>query len=156
MSTLSLVLFVVACLSATQGGSITLHGKEAERGQFKYQAYISLIGNEGFPLCGGVILDEYHILTSANCVQDYISQPQKIQLHFGTTYVYSPKRNRNVAEIKIKDEYTKDGDQHNIALIKTTEKIIMSNLVQPVKLPEIDQIEGKSVVFSGFGNIFVS
>lgn len=156
MSSLSLVLLVVACLSAAQSTSLPNHGKEAYIGQFKYQAYIIREGKDDLPLCGAVILDDHYILTSACCVDVYVSQPEKIEVHFGTTHVFSAKQKRKISEIKIHAGYTKGSNQNNIALIRIDKEIDTSYPVEPVNLPENDYIEGESMTFSGFGKILVS
>lgn len=54
------------------------------------------------------------------------------------------------------NQYIENGYRHNIALIRTTKKIEMSNTVQPINLPGKVPDTGTSVVFTGFGRIFVS
>lgn len=156
MSLLNLVLVVVACFSAAQSASISNHGQQAYIGQFKYQAYIIRVGLEDLPLCGGVILDQHYILTSACCVDIYVSQPEKIEAHYDTINVYTAKQKRKIFKIKIHDGYIKGTNQNNIALIRINKEIDTSYTVHPVKLPENDQIDGKSLTFSGFGKTFVS
>lgn len=44
-----------------------VNGQNATSGQFPF--HVSLVGNQGQHICGGAIINEYHVLTAAHCKQ---------------------------------------------------------------------------------------
>lgn len=64
---LILVLALIVGAKTTQKSlSPIISGKDAKRGQFPYQAYLSLYGKIS-SACGGVLLSQWYVVTAAHC-----------------------------------------------------------------------------------------
>lgn len=49
-------------------------GRKTEPGEFPFQVRLNIRSRRGSGICGGVILDEHHILTAAHCMTACVSQ----------------------------------------------------------------------------------
>lgn len=146
-----LFLFVVACIVASI--SATTDAKDAVEGQFKYQAYISKTDQITLlmHICGGVILNEWYIVTSAACVHAFVSTPEKIVAFFGTIRIHLDAQKGEIAEINLPHGNGGKVNESDVALLKMKNQIKISNNVQPVNLPETSNFEGIKPIFSGIG-----
>lgn len=130
----------------------------AIEGQFKYQAvFFSLYGRPS-PECGGAIINDHYILTSAYCTYRYVSKLDKMMVYLGTIDINNMKQKRLIAEIKLHNEFNIVRRNFDVALVRTVVKIDLSDNVQPVKLPENADIFSGTLVHSGFelGMVHVS
>lgn len=145
-------LCVVVATASEEGG----RGINAKEGEFKYQAMLYSLYQPANPQCGGAILNQWYVLSSAYCTHQYIGKYDKLDAYFGTYSVYKKQQKRTIAEIKIPKEFVISEKHHDIALVRLTEKINFSANVQPINLPtNADAPEG-TLVSSGFGIRFVS
>lgn len=148
MNYLTLFQFAIACISSVLGAS---DGYDAVEGQFDYQAFISKSNQVLTPIAGGVILNEFYIITSAVSVYEYISTPEKIVAFFGTIRIRLDAKRGEIAEIDVPLGYNRSSNDGSVALLKMKNPIQLSNNVQPIDLPESNYFEGMKAIFSGFG-----
>lgn len=131
-------------------------GINATEGEFKYQAMLySLIEPEHVE-CGGAIISEWFVLSSAHCTYQYTRQPHKLVAYFGTINVHEKRQKRDIADIKFPMEFDRSKEHHDIALVRMSEKIEYSANVQPINLPTNADVQSEILVSSGFGVRFVS
>ncbi|XP_017782146.1 PREDICTED: chymotrypsin-2-like, partial [Nicrophorus vespilloides] len=113
-------------------------GGKTAGNEFLYQVHIT----DGVSLyCSGSILSEYWILTHAGC----IAKNETFYVVAGT--VSANSRDGNYHEIA--ESFKHDSD--NIALIKLKTSIELSNFVQAVNLPDVDEDGNLNCVFSSWG-----
>lgn len=87
--------------------------------------------------CSGTILNPNWILTAAVCVKEIRLDSRDIELVVGSTRISTSSGYRyfvDRAVVHPKFIGSKEFNAHNIALIKTTERIIFNELVQPVSI----------------------
>lgn len=145
LTVLCLIIASVSQISAERG----INAKE---GEFKYQAilyYKSLY--RPIPVCGGAIVNEYYVLSSAYCVHQFIDKYDTFVTYVGTTSLYMKQQKRQIAEIKIPREFVVSEKHHDIALIRLTEKIEYTQNIQPISLPTSDVVPDVTFRSSGFG-----
>lgn len=111
-------------------------GRKSEPGEFPFQVRLNIRSRRGSGICGGVILDERHILTAAHCMTACVSQ------HLTTTTIensgvfatigdHSIRSNDGELEVDIEkiiphekyDACNFYANDHDIALIKTSSPI---------------------------------
>lgn len=131
-------------------------GIDASEDQFKYQATVYFRGERSFVICGGAIINQWYVLTSADCMKYYVGKLRFFVLYFGTTNIHEPQQIRTIAELNFPKNYVKYERHHDLALIRVSKKIAFSDNVQPVKLPTSSDAFEKTLVSSGFGIRFVS
>ena len=133
-----------------------LGGVKAVKGQFPHM--VSLINRQNqFPICGGAIIDNYHILTSAYCAEPYASYPELLNVFLGA-WNFRQKVQSDVAAVTIHPEFNETTQQNDIALIRMQEEITFTEFLKPIALPTADfpNESGIKVSVSGFGMWFVS
>lgn len=149
-------IFHVLCLIIATVSAEQARGINAKEGEFKYQAMLYSLYQPANPQCGGAIINEWHVLSSAYCTYQYIGKLDKLVAYFGTINVHKKQQKREIAEIKIPKEFVMTEKHHDIALIRLTEKIEYSVNVQPINLPTSATLPNGKFVSSGFGIRFVS
>lgn len=133
-----------------------LGGVKAAKGQFPHM--VSLINRQNkFPICGGAIIDNHHILTSAYCAEPYASYPELLNVFLGA-WNFKQKVQSDVAAVTIHPEFNETTKQNDIALIRMQEQITFTEFLKPIALPmeAFPNKSGIKVVVSGFGMWFVS
>lgn len=156
------ILFTVLCLTiaSVSYGQEYGRGIDAKEGQFKYHAIVYYVdkqtGRFSTVSCGGAIINEWYVLSSAACMKQYVKNLNDFVLYFGTTNIYDKQQNRMAAEIIIPERFGVSEGLDDIALIRTTEKIEFSENVQPISLPTSADVFEGTLVSSGFGIRFVS
>ncbi|CAF0745403.1 unnamed protein product [Didymodactylos carnosus] len=105
--------------------------------------------------CGGVIIDQYHILTAAHCLgdpNDLTNYKAKVGVHHrqfsGQLYSISQLI---IHPLYDENQWTK---QNDIGIIKLAQPIVWSATVQPICLTEktLAPPLGKTVFVAGWGN----
>lgn len=134
-------------------------GREAEDGQFPHQASIRA---ESGHFCGGSILNEHFILTTASCVNGRSSSPNRFRVVVGAYEIsYEDGTFHNVQRVIVHEGYvytqnrTKWIIRNDIALLRTTETIEFNDLVRPIRLHS-GFIGTAKAVTSGWGRANVS
>lgn len=144
-------LILILCFVIADASQIPIRGTIAKEGEFKYQVILYSLEYK-HPACGGAILNDWYSLSSAYCVRSYVPHLHKIFVYLGTLRFHEVKQKRAIAEIKIPLQFNVSEKHHDIALIRTTEKIEMSVNVQPIQLPKNAFIfHGTELYSSGFG-----
>ncbi|XP_014486675.1 PREDICTED: trypsin-7-like [Dinoponera quadriceps] len=104
--------------------------------------------------CGGVILNEYYILTCAHCI--FEMDISLFTVVVGTTDLRLPYARYFPESSYIHERYNvSDSLINDIATIKVKTPFVFSSLVSPVVLPQQDEIvkAGATAVVSGYGRI---
>ena len=124
-------------------------GTRTEIENLPYQlAYLS----NGKYRCGASLISKDFALTAGHCLLKY---PLKLTLRAGSTY-----KNQGGILIKVKQSFfhpyfISTTFQNDFALLNFEKSINFTNLIQPVKLPTIDQIiyDGTSCTVAGWGKM---
>lgn len=160
------VSFVVTIWLISDGSCFKIqprivHGTSSERGQFPYYALLRMMikdpGNNPFEaICGGTLLDDQFVLTSAICVEDAIS----VQLDLGSHKMNNTNEKGrksysiNSEQIHIHPEFRKNTIKNALALIKLNEPVTFSDVIQPITFPNDCSIS-EDTNFTAIGNGFI-
>ncbi|XP_031639640.1 chymotrypsin-2-like [Contarinia nasturtii] len=126
-----------------------LGGNDAKEGQFSYQ--VSLRSRKGH-FCGGAIISNRFILSAAHCMQGPFASPNLVYAVVGTIYSSKDGVYYRLSTIKSHPEYDKKKSLNDLAILRTTEEIIFSNLIQPVALPKMPSSHfDNNFILSGWG-----
>ncbi|XP_031777809.1 glandular kallikrein, prostatic-like [Nasonia vitripennis] len=153
-------------VSSVLGASIDTYvtgGEDAYPGQFPYQVSIEYklnpIVGEYKHVCGGAIINQNWVVTSAECITliPSIGQIQikagKHELKFDSKYV----QKSNVAVKLVHKDYRgsliNPIKPYNIALLKLETPLKFSDRVQPVKLPKPFLLPKGNGLLTGWGSI---
>ncbi|KAG5328502.1 CTR1 protein, partial [Acromyrmex charruanus] len=154
-------LIFVALAYATKGvPSSIIHISEdapidikdvAPIGKFRYQVSIR---KNGTHICSGSILDDFNVLTSAECVVGLKCSTDEIKIHVGTNSINNTGYSHNVESINVHQNYDELLCFNDIALIYLNDPIKQRNvLVYPINLPKSNtNFEGKPCTLSGWTN----
>uniref|UniRef100_A0A9I3BD16 Peptidase S1 domain-containing protein n=1 Tax=Anopheles coluzzii TaxID=1518534 RepID=A0A9I3BD16_ANOCL len=137
------------------------NGIDAKPGHWPWHAAIfHRKGDQLDYACGGSIIDENTILTAAHCVflVNGLLPVSRISVHLGRVHLKEVSefvQEHTVQELIVHPGYNSSRFVNDIALIKLTESITMSEFVQPVCLWTMDKnqelIVGKTGTLVGFG-----
>ncbi|XP_065093779.1 collagenase-like [Ochlerotatus camptorhynchus] len=149
---ISLLALGVSVRSAPSEESRIINGKDAELGQFPYQALLKIDTPNGRALCGGSVLNEEWILTAGHCVQDASS----FEITMGTINLKSTEDDgrvvMNSTEYIQHEDYNGQDASNDIAVIKLPQRVQFSNRIQAVQLPTgHDDYNRKMATVSGWG-----
>lgn len=148
-------------------------GRKTEPGEFPFQVRLNIRSRRGSGICGGVILDERHILTAAHCMTACVSQYlttatiENTGVH-ATIGDHSIRSNDGEVEVDISkitphekyDACNFYANDHDIALITTSEPIDYKftsdgygSINRPCMPKSSDVVykDGESVIVSGWG-----
>lgn len=148
-------------------------GRKTEPGEFPFQVRLNIRSRRGSGICGGVVLDERHILTAAHCMTACVSQylttatieSSGVMATIGDHSIRSSDGEVEVDIEKITPHEKYDAcnfyaNDHDIALIKTGSPIefkFTSDGYGSINRPCMPQSkdmaykEGESVIVSGWG-----
>lgn len=147
-------------------------GRKTEPGEFPFQVRLNIRSRRGSGICGGVIIDERHILTAAHCMTACVSQYlttatiESSSVH-ATIGDHSIRSNDGEMEIDVEkitphekyDACNFYANDHDIALVTTSKPIEYKftsdgygSINRPC-MPNPQDIykEGESVIVSGWG-----
>jgi secreted trypsin-like serine protease len=126
-------------------------GKEANAGQFPWQAAIYLETPTGRYFCGGALISNQWILTAAHCV--YGAEQFTIQL--GSNNLQSSDDNRLIVAATtsvVHPDYNPDTLEHDVGLIKLHMPITFTDYIQKIVIANFGQIfDGIVVTATGWG-----
>ncbi|EDV42198.1 uncharacterized protein Dana_GF17862 [Drosophila ananassae] len=125
-----------------------INGENASLGEAPYQ--ISLQGMYGDHICGGAIVDKYHVLTAAHCVYGY--NPSYLRVATGTVEWQKPDALYTVEEHWIHCNYNSPSYYNDIALIRLNEPIVFNEVTQPAPLPTEPLANGTTLLLTGWGS----
>ncbi|XP_017776221.1 PREDICTED: chymotrypsin-1-like [Nicrophorus vespilloides] len=148
---MSKVAFVVLCsLAAAMAmppklGRV-MGGEIAEVGQFPFAASLQF---DGHHYCGVTILDEYTVITVANCVLP--NYPTRLKVVTGLNKISAGGEVHNIRTVLTHGRFAASL-QYDIALLKLVTPITFNELAQPVKLPTGTTGSNADVTMSGWGS----
>lgn len=168
MKSISLVYFALCVYSVTavpryeqlgfssdRSGDITsriIGGQDAEEGQFPYQvSFRSKISDKHY--CGGSILSSRFLVQATHCLNHGHGDPDHIYAVVGAISLLEGGIIVGVDRIIIRDDFDPDWIENDITLIRTSEEIIFTDLIQPIALPTQNILHGENVavIQSGWG-----
>ncbi|KAL6265054.1 hypothetical protein P5V15_005145 [Pogonomyrmex californicus] len=149
---------IIACLGFVTYGlpdTQIVGGIDAQDGAYLYQA--SLRSNPDYPshFCSGVIINEYYVLTNAQCVVSY-KNPYDVYVAIGSHYLVNVNNQTKSVMYRAKKliihaGYNKLLHIHDIALIEV-DKIKFNENIQPIDLPTADRnFDNYPLLATGWG-----
>uniref|UniRef100_A0A023G588 Putative trypsin n=1 Tax=Amblyomma triste TaxID=251400 RepID=A0A023G588_AMBTT len=156
---LALLLFLLKGARATQCGQRNLlydterivGGSDAGPLEFPWQVSVQVFSSHQ---CGGVILDEYWILTAAHCMK---YSPIFYKIYVGKDHLFRKElteRYYYVSEIIKHPYYSEDTVDYDIALIRLDEPMdfFFDDYLSPICMPKpSDDFTGQTCVITGWG-----
>ncbi|KAL9692895.1 hypothetical protein quinque_012180 [Culex quinquefasciatus] len=148
----AVALLLSQLIAADEGGSITnslfrcgirkrfgvqliLRGRTAELGQWPWHAAIY---HGSSYKCGGTLIDQRHVLTSAHCVVDSQRRPLRpagIEVQLGKHDLRESSHAVKVSEVHVHEEFERN--RNDIALLVLSSTVTFSELVIPICLEGI-------------------
>ncbi|XP_037086326.1 venom protease-like isoform X1 [Pollicipes pollicipes] len=115
-------------------------GSTSVSGRWPWMAVIGKAnGSDITWLCGGSIIDEYHVITAAHCVQ---GRPNVV--HFGDSNIAADfnsgdqSERRRIAKITLHPRYRPPRAYHDLAVVTLRRAVQFSRRVRPICLPPAD------------------
>lgn len=133
-------------------------GQIARPGQFRHQVSICRFnGSVHSHFCGGAIIGDRFVLTTANCM--HRMNPRNVTILVGTNTIQPQNQTTNgtasnqysVLRITNHPRFNRKTMANDISLIRTAIRIVFTNLVRPVKLPKTNALYGTRGIVSGWG-----
>ncbi|XP_017770604.1 PREDICTED: collagenase-like [Nicrophorus vespilloides] len=143
---LSLLLAVCLHLSSAYNGRI-INGYEASIGQFAHAVAVK----KGITLCGGSILDETTILTSARCV--YKEHTFGLTVVAGTINRYTGGESRDVSHVIVHEKFDPETFDNDIAILKLFYPYEFDHTLDAIRLPVYDTEDDINVMVSGYTHL---
>ncbi|XP_063982737.1 serine protease 48-like [Diachasmimorpha longicaudata] len=145
------LLINILCLALVANAlpaSRIVGGTDAEDGKYPYQISLLFRGRHN---CGGAIINDRYILTAAHCVQNV--QPSALTIVAGTNEWRKPGQKYAVEKI-ISHDFDSAALINDLALLRTTKKIVFTNTIKPIKITTKDiRDHGHSVIATGWGRL---
>lgn len=147
-------------------------GRKTEPGEFPFQVRLNIRSKRGTGICGGIIIDEYHILTAAHCMTACASQNLvtatiektglKITIGDHAIKYEDGEQEIEVADIRPHEKYDACNfysNDNDIALIKTAQSMeykFTSDGYGSINRPclpakDVEYREGESAIVTGWG-----
>lgn len=116
----------------------TLSGGQAESGQFKYQVSVRDSHNDNH-FCSGALLNEYWIVTSAQCLQGNYARSDNVRVMLGTTHLNGTSgKFYDVDRVIAHPEYDGEKRRNDIGLVRATQAIEIDHLrIFPAEFPTL-------------------
>lgn len=114
---------------------------------------VSLQNTKRGPFCGGSIITDRWILTSAHCLRPDLFA--NIQVRVGATHKLNDGQLVNVSETFMHDRYHVGIRDFDFGLIKLEKKLNFSDFVQPIAMPDLgasDVPVGRLCLVTGYGD----
>ncbi|CAK9818840.1 unnamed protein product [Anthophora plagiata] len=130
-------------------GIVISHGYEAQDGKYPYQVSIR---NAGSPICSGSIVNNYFILTAAQCI--YKKFTSEITVIAGTNNILNTNVTYSAATLFWHENYNDLVGLNDIGLIRVDRYIEYNERVQPVKFYDTYFIPpGQNAVVTSWGRL---
>ncbi|XP_067113408.1 transmembrane protease serine 2 [Osmerus mordax] len=128
-------------------------GEVAARGAWPWQVSLQVQDQH---LCGGSIISSEWILTAAHCVEKF-SSPGLWTVYAGylTLFEMYPATGNSVNRIIVHEKYDQNTNDNDVALMKLSRPLVMSDTVRPVCLPNVglDLTPERQAWISGWGSL---
>lgn len=113
-------------------------------------------------ICSGAIISERHLLTSAIEVEDYVGEPEKLKVIFGSPS-FNKENNKkffkviSIAKVILHPDFNEPHFINDIAILQTVKKIQFNDAIQTIPLPTDDLTteNGIEAVVTGYGSVHV-
>ncbi|CAH0549020.1 unnamed protein product [Brassicogethes aeneus] len=143
-----------------QAENINYNRRPAQKGELPWHANIlrtSADTPREYFICGGTLISERHVLTSAHCVDDVVEGNLIVSL--GSVMLFEQNedvQNRFVEKIDVHEDYNTGGNlANNIAILTLTRPVQIGKNVKPICLwsqsSDIRIVENKMGVLPGYG-----
>jgi len=110
-----------------------------------------LDGRVSYPFCGATIISRWHVVTAAHCTA--ITMRGRYAILYGSLKNYDKNKMITVETIVDHPNYNKDTFQHDIAVLKLQEALVLTTEVSPACLPDPSfNYVGKTGIVSGWGH----
>lgn len=131
---------------------LILGGSDAKEGQFPYQALFRSTFQDAF-ICGGSILTNRFILTSAVHFDGVLKHPQFVFAIVGTIDRIQGGVKMATDKIIRHEQFNLTTQSNNVCLIRTAQQIVFTDAVQPIALPthDISEIGNVKTILTGWG-----
>ena len=102
--------------------------------------------------CGGTILDSKTVVTAAHCRMDYING---YVMAGKVGWATGMEDNYKIAQVIRHPEYKRFTLHNDIAILKLSDPLTMSEAIEPMCLPDADYVpaSGKKCYVSGWGMV---
>ncbi|KAJ3652965.1 hypothetical protein Zmor_018887 [Zophobas morio] len=129
------------------------NGEPASKGQFPWQAALWIPTNTGLKFCGGSLISDTWVLTSANCVGKAFF---RIRVLLGT--LESTGDDPDQVELHsrlwiIHENFNPWTYENDVAVVRLPEAVVFNDYIQPIALMTEDVDEDSTVTVSGWGAI---
>lgn len=107
----------------------------------KHRAHnVAFLREYGLVMCGGSLINNQFILSAANCMVDFVDKPYELLAVPQSTVDDNDDETVSifVQQINLHPKFNRNSFSHDLALLKTAEKIRFSNEIQPIPLPMTD------------------
>jgi hypothetical protein len=115
---------------------------------------VSLQYNGGH-FCGGTLIDEYHVVTAAHCLQETSMFNSGLTIVAGlhTKSQPHPQRSqrRQVARIMTHENYNDVTSENDVAVIRLATPVQLNSYVNVICLPQRDPAVNENVMIAGWG-----
>jgi len=127
-------------------------GQEAAAYSWPWLVSLQYQGNH---FCGGTLIDEYHVLTAAHCLQDSSMFDSGLTVVAGLHSRSKPNPQRvqrkQVASITNHGGYNENTNENDIAIIRLASPVTLNSYVNVACLPGRDPTLNENVMIAGWG-----
>ncbi|KAL5278550.1 hypothetical protein ACFFRR_003282 [Megaselia abdita] len=130
------------------GGKI-VNGFDLDIKDAPYQ--VSIQTRWGFHYCGGSLIAPDIVLTAAHCVDDN-PKPSSVYIYLGSSDRASGGIKIAASNIIYHEKYNERPIRNDVALIRLSKSVELSDKIQPIELASSDPEPGTTVLVSGWGD----
>lgn len=139
-------LLLLLLFGATEGGQWRrgqkdfpriIGGINAQPGEFPHQVSVqhrTFLGSRH--VCGGTILTDVHVLTTADCIDDFTVS--SLSIVAGVISLEDHGESRQVIQVGaaiLHEQFNSVTHSNDVAILKLEEPLVLGDLVQPLSLP---------------------
>nr|AID60344.1 trypsin-10 [Nilaparvata lugens] len=147
-----LALLMIKGIPASIIDDRIVDGYLAKPGEFPHQVSLrEKFTNDHF--CGGSIIDHYHIVTAAHCVEDDPVPPFNFTVSYGSINLNDNKNTvyNSPRKVFVHPAFSLSTRHRDIAIVKLKKRINYNKFIQPIRLNSRNITNGQRCVVSGWG-----